>query len=91
MACLLLQKNIGVGLDLHTRNFLDCIRDNTPDKLKATIDIGRDVALVAQMGNIAFRTGEKVFWDNTKQRFSSDAANRLITPVYNNGYKLPKY
>jgi predicted dehydrogenase len=50
-----LQKNVGVGLDIHTRNFLDCLKNNTPQKLNAGIDIGRDVALVAQMGNIAFR------------------------------------
>jgi len=85
------QKNVGVGLDLHTKNFLDCIKNNSPEKLTASIDIGRNVALVAQMGNIAFRTGEKVMWDNNKQQFSSAAANRLIVPVYNNGYQLPRY
>lgn len=85
------QKNVGVGLDLHVRNFLDCIRNNTPQKLNAGIDIGKGVALAAQMGNIAFRTGEKVYWDDAKQSFRSDTANKLITPVYNNGWKLPKY
>ena len=54
------QKNVGNGLDLHVRNFLDCLKNNTPRKLNAGIDIGRSVALVAQMGNIAYRTGEKV-------------------------------
>ena len=86
-----LQKNVGSGLDLHTRNFLDCIKDNTSRKLNAGIDIGRNVALVAQMGNIAYRTGEKVFWDDGKQQFTSQTANKLITPEYNNGYSLPKY
>ncbi len=86
-----LQKNVGVGLDLHVRNFLDCLKDNTPQKLNASIDIGRNVALVAQMGNIAFRTGEKVFWNNDKQEFTSLTANKLIIPQYNNGYTLPKY
>jgi predicted dehydrogenase len=85
------QKNVGNGQDLHAKNFIDCLRNNTPDKLNAGIDIGRNVALVAQMGNIAYRTGEKVSWDNTKQAFNSATANKLITPVYNNGYKLPKY
>ena len=86
-----LQNNVGVGLDIHVRNFLDCIRNNTPQKLNAGIDIGRNVALVAQMGNIAYRTGEKVFWDNEKQEFSTETANKLITPVYNNGWNLPRY
>jgi predicted dehydrogenase len=86
-----LQKNVGVGLDLHVKNFLECLKNNTPEKLNAGIDIGRNVALVAQMGNIAFRTGEKVSWDNSKQQFNSSGANKLITPQYNNGYTLPKY
>jgi predicted dehydrogenase len=86
-----LQKNVGNGLDLHVRNFLDCIKNNTPDKLNADIGIGRSVALVAQMGNIAYRTGEKVVWDDPKQLFKTETANNLITPVYHNGYKLPKY
>jgi predicted dehydrogenase len=86
-----LQKNVGSGLDLHTKNFLECIKNNTPDKLNASIETGRNVALVAQMGNIAYRTGEKVFWNNEKQQFTSQSANKLITPVYNNGYSLPKY
>jgi predicted dehydrogenase len=85
------QKNTGNGLDLHVKNFLDCIRNNSPHKLNAGIDIGRNVALVAQMGNIAYRTGEKVSWDDSKQLFKTESANRLITPVYNNGYKLPRY
>ncbi|HQG57269.1 MAG TPA: gfo/Idh/MocA family oxidoreductase, partial [Bacteroidales bacterium] len=86
-----LQKNIGVGLDLHVRNFLDCLKNNSPAKLNADISIGRNVALVAQMGNIAYRTGEKIFWNSEKQRFTTEPANKLITPSYQNGYKLPKY
>jgi predicted dehydrogenase len=85
------QKNVGVGLDLHVKNFLDCMKNNTPEKLNASIDVGRNVALVAQMGNIAFRTGEKVFWDNNKQQFATATANKLILPEYHNGWQLPKY
>jgi len=85
------QKNAGIGLDLHVRNFLDCIKNNTPEKLNASIDVGRSVALVAQMGNIAYRSGEKISWDDAKQSFSTESANAFITPLYNNGYKLPVY
>jgi predicted dehydrogenase len=85
------QKNVGVGLDLHVRNYLDCLKNNTPQKLNAGIDIGRNVALVAQMGNIAYRSGEKVSWNNDKQQFTSSTANKFIVPQYNNGYTLPKY
>lgn len=86
-----LQKNVGVGLDLHVRNFLDCMINNTPDKLNASIDIGRNVGLVAMMGNIAYRTGEKVVWNDARQEFTSKTANQLITPEYHNGWELPDY
>jgi hypothetical protein len=43
------------------------------------------------MGNIAFRTGEKVNWDNAKQQFGTSTANKLIVPEYHNGWTLPKY
>jgi predicted dehydrogenase len=85
------QKNVGNGLDLHTRNFLDCLKNNTPEKLNASLEIGRNVALVAQMGNIAYRTGEKVSWNDARQSFATETANALITPVYHNGYNLPAY
>lgn len=91
IAALPVQKNVGVGLDLHIRNFLDCLKNNTPEKLNASIDVGKNVALVAQMGNIAFRTGEKVLWDNTKQQFATVTANKFIVPEYHNGWTLPKY
>ncbi|MBN1789365.1 MAG: Gfo/Idh/MocA family oxidoreductase [Bacteroidales bacterium] len=84
------QKNVGVGLDLHVRNFIDCLKNNAPGELHAGIDVGRNVALVAQMGNIAYRTGEKVYWDDDKQLFSTPAANKMITPEYQNGWKLPQ-
>lgn len=79
------------GLDLHAINFLTCLKNKTPEKLNASIEIGRKVATVAQMGNIAYRTGERVYWDNDKHRFTSKAANKLIKPVYHNGWELPKY
>jgi predicted dehydrogenase len=84
------QKNVGNGLDLHVRNFIDCLKNNVPGELHAGIDAGRNVALVAQMGNIAYRTGEKVYWDDDKQLFSTPAANELIIPEYQNGWKLPQ-
>jgi len=43
------------------------------------------------MGNIAYRTGEKVSWDNTKQQFATATANKFIVPEYHNGWTLPKY
>ncbi len=86
-----LQQNVGIGLDIHCQNFLKCLQDKTPEKLNADINIGRNVALVSQMGNIAYRTGERIYWDDVKKKFNTKAANKLIVPTYHNGYKLPNY
>ena len=74
-----------------SKNFLDCLKNNTPQKLNAGIDVGSNVALVAQMGNIAFPHRRKSHWDDSKQTFQTSTANRLITPEYHNGWTLPKY
>jgi hypothetical protein len=42
------------------------------------------------MGNIAYKTGEKIFWDRKNQAFiDNPKANKLIKSAYNNGWKLP--
>ncbi len=83
------------GLDyvkVHNQNFLDCVRANTPDKCTTTIQSGAIAAVNAQMGNIAYKTGEKVYWqgDWRDGNFkNSKAANALLTPGYHNGWKMP--
>jgi predicted dehydrogenase len=90
MEAIPVQHNVGVGLDLHVRNFIDCVKNNAPHQLNAGIDVGKHVALVAHMGNIAYRTGEKVYWDDSQQAFTSQQANSLLTPEYHSGWKLPQ-
>ena len=41
------------------------------------------------MGNVAFRSGSKIRWNNEKNNFDNSAANNFIIPKYNNGWKLP--
>jgi hypothetical protein len=42
------------------------------------------------MGNVAWRTGNKVYWDAAAGQFKDDAAaNALITPHYRDPYQLP--
>jgi predicted dehydrogenase len=78
-------------LDLHTKNFIDAIRKNDQSSLNAPIRSGSIAAINAQMGNIAYKTRTKVFWDSTKENFKDNVeANKLITPVYHNGWTLPK-
>jgi len=77
-------------LDLHTKNFIEAIKKNDPKMLNTPIDKGSLAAINAQMGNIAYRTGTKVDWDMSNQRFKkNEAANKLLTASYNNGWEIP--
>jgi len=85
-----LQKKSDDGLLLHTTNFFDVIQSRKVEDLKAPIQAGSHVAVVCQMGNIAFRTGKKIFWDNGGNKFTDSAANKLLAAEYHNGYKMFK-
>ncbi len=86
-----LQANRTENLDLHTRNFVESIYKNDPSMLACGIDTGSVAAINAQMGNIAFKTGRKVFWDAAAQEFRNDPeANALTRARYRDGYVVPK-
>ncbi len=84
-----LQKSQDNGLDKHTANFIDVVRSRRLEDLHAPITAGAHIAIFSQMGNIAYRTGEKVYWDARKERFTNKAANRLLAAEYHNGYRIP--
>lgn len=78
------------GLELHWVNFINAIRENQPEKLNCNIEAGSQIATIAQMGNIAFRSEQKVFWDAKQNRFTDPELNKkYYTKKYNNGYALP--
>ncbi|UYQ95814.1 Gfo/Idh/MocA family oxidoreductase [Chitinophaga horti] len=83
-------KSVDNGLDLHTKNFVDVIRSGNLNDLKTPIQTGALVAVNAQMGNIAYKTGKKVYWDGQKGQFTDKDANKYLSAGYHNGYKLPK-
>ena len=84
-----LVKSSDNGLDKHTQNFIEAIRSNDPLKVKCTIKEGEHVATIAQMGNISYRSGEKLQWDFSKNKFSDNKINsKYYTSEYHNGYKL---
>lgn len=77
-------------LDLHTKNFVEAIRKNDQSALNTPIRSGSVAAINAQMGNISYRTGSKVFWDPAKGKFRDNPeADKFIVPRYNNGWELP--
>ncbi|MEO8764384.1 MAG: Gfo/Idh/MocA family oxidoreductase [Ginsengibacter sp.] len=79
------------GVDKHWENFVSVIKSRKMDDLHCSIQAGAHVATVAQMGNIAFRSGKKLEWDKEKERFTDEAINKeYFMKEYHNGYKLPK-
>ncbi|CAN5846731.1 Gfo/Idh/MocA family oxidoreductase [soil metagenome] len=77
------------GLNEHVENFLQCIK--TREKPRCDIASARDVAVNCHLGNIAYRTGRKVYWDDAKNSFGSDKeANAFVRPTYHGPWKLPK-
>ncbi|MCM4171395.1 gfo/Idh/MocA family oxidoreductase [Arenibacter sp. TNZ] len=85
-----LQQNQGNGLDNHTLNFIEAVKSRDASKLKAPLKVGYDAALVCHMGNIAFKTGNRIYWDNSLGQFSDDSSNAFINAHYHNGWELPK-
>ena len=86
-----LHKSEDNGVNLHWLNFINAIRNNTPGSLHCPIEEGAHIATIAQMGNIAYRSGQKVNWDESKNLFTDDAINKeYFTKAYHNGYSLPK-
>ncbi|GGG75970.1 NADH-dependent dehydrogenase [Parapedobacter pyrenivorans] len=84
-----LQKSQDNGLDKHTTNFVEVVRSRNLEALHAPIEAGAHIAVFSQMGNIAYRTGEKIYWDAKRGRFTSSAANKLLAADYHNGYRIP--
>ena len=83
------QRGTGRDLSFHVKNFLDCIASRK--KPACDVETARNVAVNAHLGNIALKTGRKIYWDNNRNSFINDKeANNYINPVYNNGWKLPK-
>ena len=77
------------GLDLHTANFINSVKNRDASALNAPIKVGYDAALVSHMGNVAFKTGDRIYWDEATGLFKSEAANKLIKANYHNDWKLP--
>jgi predicted dehydrogenase len=85
-----LQKGTGKGLDYHMANFIDGVKTGNRN-LNANISVAANTARVAHLGNIAHRTGHRLYWDvNTKQVLNDDAANKYLVPEYRAPWTLPK-
>lgn len=80
------------GIDLHFMNFLDAMRSRKIQDLNADIHEGYMSTSMMHLGNIAYRTGRKLIFDNKTERFinDDDANSYLIRREYRSPYQLPK-
>jgi predicted dehydrogenase len=83
------QNNLGSGLDLHTANFIEAVKSRDSGNLNAPIKIGYDAAMVCHMGNVAFKSGNRLYWDAEKGSFTEENANAFLNAHYQNGWELP--
>ena len=79
------------GLDLHWVNYINVVRNRKMQDLHCSIQDGAHVATVAQLGNISFRSGQRLTWDLQNGKFTDDKINQeYLMKEYHNGYELPK-
>jgi predicted dehydrogenase len=79
------------GLQKHWENFVAAIKSGKQEDLNCPISTGAHIATVCQLGNIAFRSQQKIVWDKTKGKLTDEALNaKYLKAHYHNGYVLPK-
>jgi predicted dehydrogenase len=79
----------GKGLHNHMVNFIDAIKNGA--SLNCPVEIAAGVARTCHLGNIAYKTGRRLYWDADRTEFLNDPeANRYLAPVYRQPWSLPK-
>lgn len=75
----------------HRRNFVDCIKAGTPEKLNAEIEKGHLSSALCHFGNIAYRVGRRLRFDPSNQAFLDDPqATQLLTREYRSPWTFPE-
>jgi predicted dehydrogenase len=76
------------GLDAHMVNWVECIKSR--EQPKCNTAVAARAAITAHLGNIAFKTGRRLTWDDATQTFPGDAeANALLLASYREPWELP--
>ena len=82
-------KGDGKGLPNHMLNFVDGIKNGAA--LNCPVEIAAGVARTCHLGNIAYKTGRRLYWDAETSRFIDDAdADSYLTPSYRSPWILPE-
>jgi predicted dehydrogenase len=77
------------GQTPHIDNFLECMASR--EKPIADIETGHHSTNTCHLGNIAYKLGRKLDWDEATETFKDDReANALLTREPRRGFELPK-
>jgi hypothetical protein len=72
----------------HIRNFLDCVKAR--EQPVENLNEGHFISTVAHLGNIALRTGQKIFWNAKEEKIMDNlAADRRVGVAYRKPWMLP--
>jgi predicted dehydrogenase len=72
----------------HVLDFVACTKSR--NRPICDVELGRNAAMLAHMGNVAYRSGDKLYWDNTQQNFRNNPrANDLIQQAYRKPWTFP--
>jgi len=82
-------EKVNIG-QVHVENFVAAVRGRKPEILAAPLRDGHLSTTLCHLGNIAYRLGRSVEFDNATERFVGDEeANRLLGRTYRAPYVLP--
>jgi predicted dehydrogenase len=71
----------------HIREFLAAVRSR--QRTTCDVEYGHQLTKAGLLGNLAFRLGRRLYWDDARERISGDsAADRLVTRRYRKPWKL---
>jgi predicted dehydrogenase len=81
----------GSGGGDHFTNFIEAVLARDPKKLRAEIEEGHRSSALCHLGNIAYRTGRALTFDNASETFPGDApASALLTREYRSPFTMPE-
>lgn len=85
------KKRVDNGLDLHTANLIGAIKAANANLLNCPIEAAANTAIHCHLGNVAYRSGAILHIKHTDKGVGlmEREGNKLATPVYHNGWKLP--
>ena len=84
-------KSVDNGLNKHWENFIAAVRSRKQEDLHCPIQDAAHIAILSQMGNIAYRTGRALRFDaRTETCVDDPKANRLLGRAYREPFVVPE-